>query len=69
MHALLQVERFCVGCMPCGERTSSGSLKNARKRLSEWLMAGWLTNSFSAARVTLRKLTSASSASSRFKSS
>src|SRR5512142_3327678 len=57
-----------VGTSARPSRTSSGSPKSLRSRASVLLMPGWLSPSLSAARVTLRSASSASSATRRFRS-
>ena len=49
-----------VGTMPCGVRTRSGSPSSLRSRPSAWLIAGCVSPTRSAARVTLPSATSAS---------
>jgi hypothetical protein len=57
-----------VGTMPSGVRTNRSSLSICRKRLSAWLIAGWLDPIRLPARVTLRSCIAALKTMSRLRS-
>ena len=57
-----------VGSKPSALRWNKGSPSKVRSRDRAALIAGWLTPTCIAARVTLRSLIRASNATSRFKS-